>query len=276
MDKREDAGNYYPEGTVVTSTPVPAPGGGGTGVEVVAPSPDGAGKAADANAVYEALEDKRDKTDLTVYVGDRNKPMLPPDALPVTWGDETGYKIEISPYSDGEYLLRTVVNGFHIADFYSDGTLRSADPTTRFGGKPGIDGQWPKLIFGGAVPTSDKVLTSADAVSLLPRYPFVDVAIADGVVTVAPYTNAKLVSDGTAFTVAVGGESGCMRDCVLRVECGEIAPTITWPSNFHPRTNAETDFACVASVRNIYWITEYAPNEFVVAGWQETEGGNAQ
>lgn len=30
MDKREDTGNYYPGGTVVTGTPVPAPGGGGS------------------------------------------------------------------------------------------------------------------------------------------------------------------------------------------------------------------------------------------------------
>lgn len=240
-------------------------------IQIVPPSADGAGKAADAKAVHDALEVKRGKTDLTVYTGDKNKPMLPPDALPVTWGDETGHRIELG--SDGEYTLRTGVNGFNIAVFYPDGTLRSVDPTTRFGGKSGIDGQWPKLIFGGAVPTSGKILTSADGVSLLPRYPFVDAAIADGMVTVAPYTNAKLVSDGTAFTVAVGGESGYMRDCVLRVECGETAPTITWPTNFHPRTDAETDFACEAGKRNVYWITEYASNQFCVAGWQETEGG---
>jgi hypothetical protein len=110
----------------------------------------------------------------------------------------------------------------------------------------------------------------------LPRYPFVDAAIANGVVTVEPYANAQLVSDGTAFTVAVGGESGFMRDCVLRVECGETAPTITWGTNFHPRTDAETDFKCEAGKRNVYWITEYAPNEFVVAGWQETTGGSAE
>jgi hypothetical protein len=110
----------------------------------------------------------------------------------------------------------------------------------------------------------------------IPKYEFVDAAIADGKVTVAPYTNAKLVSDGTSFTVAVSGDSAYMRDCVLRVECGNTVPTITWPDNFHPRTDAETDFACVVGVRNIYWITEYSPNEFCVAGWQETTGGNAQ
>ncbi len=39
-------------------------GGGGSSVEVVAPSPDGAGKAADAKVVYEALEGKAGKTDI--------------------------------------------------------------------------------------------------------------------------------------------------------------------------------------------------------------------
>lgn len=112
--------------------------------------------------------------------------------------------------------------------------------------------------------------------NLLPRYPFEDAAIADGVVTVAPYTNARIESDGTAFTVAVGGESGFMRDCVLCVECGDTAPTITWGENFHPRTDAETDFACVAGVRNVYWITEHSQGRFCVAGWQETAGGNAE
>ena len=124
------------------------------------------------------------------------------------------------------------------------------------------------------VATQPDLTPYAKTAEVLPRYKFEDAAIVDGVVTIAPYTNAKLVSDGTAFTVAVGGEIGYARDCALRVECGETAPTITWGANFHPRTDAETDFACVAGVRNVYWITEYAQGEFTVAGWQETEGGN--
>lgn len=112
----------------------------------------------------------------------------------------------------------------------------------------------------------------------IPKYDFVTAAIADGKVTVAPYTNAKLVSDGTEFSVAVAEGDGKTRDCVLRVECAglETAPTITWPANFRPRTDAETDFACVSGVRNVYWISEYAEGEFCVAGWQETAGGNAE
>ena len=115
----------------------------------------------------------------------------------------------------------------------------------------------------------------ADKEDVLPRYYFANLEVVDGVVTVPPYTNAGMLSDGTAFTVAVGGEGYYMRDCILFVMCGGVAPTITWPANFHPRTDAETDFACVAGAMNVYWISEYVQGEFVVAGWQATAGGNA-
>ena len=116
--------------------------------------------------------------------------------------------------------------------------------------------------------------------AVLPRYYFTILEIVDGVVTVPPYTSASMPGDGTAFTVAVGEGNGYMRDCILCVECGDVAPTITWPANFHPRTDAETDFACVAGVNNVhvtnvYWISEYAQGEFAVAGWQATAGGSA-
>ena len=114
----------------------------------------------------------------------------------------------------------------------------------------------------------------------LPRYQFTSAGILDGVVTIPPYTHASMLSGGTAFTVTVGEGNGYMRDCILCVECGDVAPTITWPANFHPRTDAETDFACVAGVNNVhvtnvYWISEYAYDEFAVAGWQATAGGSA-
>lgn len=109
----------------------------------------------------------------------------------------------------------------------------------------------------------------------LPRYLFTSAGIIDGVVTIPPYTHAGMLSGGTAFTVAVGEGNGYMRDCILCVECGDVAPTITWPTNFHPRTDAETDFACVAGAMNVYWISEYAQGEFAVAGWQATAGGSA-
>lgn len=110
----------------------------------------------------------------------------------------------------------------------------------------------------------------------LPRYLFTSAGILDGVLTIPPYTSATMPGDGTAFTVAVGeGDSMYLRDCILCVVCGDVAPTITWPANFHPRTDAETDFACVAGVNNVYWISEYVQGEFVVAGWEATAGGSA-
>lgn len=102
-----------------------------------------------------------------------------------------------------------------------------------------------------------------------------------GTLTVAPYTVATYTAGASAaaFTVAVGaGTTGTARDCELVIDCtgsGAVAPTVTWPSNFHPRTDAATDFACEAGVRNVYFISEYATGEFTVGGWQETAGGNA-
>lgn len=110
----------------------------------------------------------------------------------------------------------------------------------------------------------------------LPRYYFTILEVVDGVLTVPPYTSAHMPGDVTAFTIAVSeGNSMYLRDCILRVECGDVAPTITWPANFHPRTDAETDFACVAGAMNVYWISEYAQGEFAVAGWKATAGGSA-
>ena len=111
----------------------------------------------------------------------------------------------------------------------------------------------------------------------LPRYYFTVLEVVGGVLTVPPYTSACIPgSYETAFTIAVGeGNSMYLRDCILCVQCGDVAPTFTWPANFHPRTDAVTDFACVAGAMNVYWISEYAQGEFVVAGWQATAGGSA-
>jgi hypothetical protein len=103
------------------------------------------------------------------------------------------------------------------------------------------------------------------------------------VVTAAPYTVAAYTATSTAeaFEIAVGalpaGVTGTARDCILVIDCtatGAVAPTVTWDTHFHPRTDAGTDFACEAGVRNVYYISEYAAGEFAVGGWQETEGGN--
>lgn len=104
---------------------------------------------------------------------------------------------------------------------------------------------------------------------------FASSAVVDGTLTLEPFTINELVSDGSAFNVAVGTSLRSVRDCVLKVDCTSLdtAPTIRWEENFHPRTDAATDFACVAGAVNVYWITEYANGHFAVAGWQVTEGG---
>ena len=114
----------------------------------------------------------------------------------------------------------------------------------------------------------------------MPMYPMVAVSPSSGTLTVAPYTVATYTAgtSAAAFTVAVGtGTAGTARDCELVIDCtatGATAPTVTWPATFHPRTDAATDFACEAGVRNVYYISEYATGEFAVGGWQETAGGN--
>jgi hypothetical protein len=100
-------------------------------------------------------------------------------------------------------------------------------------------------------------------------------------VTLEPYHCTVLNGEDLTwpyFKVEAGGGSGKVRDCILVVDLTsmEDPPTIIWPDNFHPRTDAETDFKCEAGKRNVYWISEYAQNEFCVACWQETTGGNAQ
>ena len=115
----------------------------------------------------------------------------------------------------------------------------------------------------------------------MPMYQMVAVTPTNGTLTVAPYTVATYTADtsAAAFTVAVGtGTAGTARDCELVIDCtatGAVAPTVTWPATFHPRTDAATDFACEAGVRKVYFISEFSSGEFAVGGWQETAGGNA-
>ena len=125
------------------------------------------------------------------------------------------------------------------------------------------------------------IATPDDFAAVAPKYPMVGVTPSNGTLTVTPYTVATYTAgdSAAAFTVAVGtGASGVARDCELLIDCtatGAVAPTVTWPATFHPRTDAATDFACEAGTRNVYFISEFASGEFAVGGWQETAGGNA-
>lgn len=129
--------------------------------------------------------------------------------------------------------------------------------------------------------------TIANMVNAMPRYPFVGKSVIwqeefyEGRISVTPYViNSFEIGNYPSAECIITIEDGdeMCRDCVLvlKIPKGITMPKLVFPTNFHPRTDAETDFACVAGVRNVYWITEHAPNEFCVAGWQETTGGNAQ
>jgi hypothetical protein len=71
--------------------------------------------------------------------------------------------------------------------------------------------------------------------------------------------------------------TGKARDCVLVIDCtasGAAAPTVTWPSNFHPRTDTATDMAIVEAGKvAVFYISEYMSGQFAVGGWQVTDGG---
>jgi len=93
--------------------------------------------------------------------------------------------------------------------------------------------------------------------------------------TVQPRTVATYTADSSAaaFSIAVSaGVTGAARDCVLVVDCtgaGAVAPTVTWPNNFHPRGGDAEEIAPVAGVRNVFYVSEYATDNFVVGGWHE-------
>lgn len=150
-------------------------------------------------------------------------------------------------------------------------------------------------IYGGGGTIGALLAALAAAVAALkkkkmPLYPVggtgnpVNATYESGVLTVSPFAMAAYTPTASAaFSVAMGAlpsdmESGKARDAVLVIDCSSLTegqePTVTWDTHFHPRTDAGTDFACVAGAKNVYYISEYAAGEFAVGGWTETAGGN--
>lgn len=151
-------------------------------------------------------------------------------------------------------------------------------------------------VYGGGGTIGALLAALAAAVAALkkkkmPLYPVggtgnpVNATYESGVLTISPFAMAAYTpAANAAFSVTMGAlpsdmEAGNARDAVLVIDCTSLAegeePTVTWGSHFHPRTDAGTDFACEVGVRNVYYISEYAPGEFAVGGWQETTGGSA-
>ena len=90
--------------------------------------------------------------------------------------------------------------------------------------------------------------------------------------------SVEAVNAYIAVALPAASANGHIRDFMLTLDCSSLTdgdePTVTWGTAFHPRTDAGTDFACAAGVKNVYYISEYATGEFVVGGWQETAGGS--
>lgn len=132
-----------------------------------------------------------------------------------------------------------------------------------------------KVNAEAATNAANKAKTAQESADdKIPLYDFADAVITDGVLTIPPYKVTTLISDGSSFTVKVGEEpNGKVRDCLLIVDCTntDTAPTITWEKGIRPRTDAATDMECVAGVRNVFWLSKYAPASFVIAGWAEQE-----
>lgn len=67
--------------------------------------------------------------------------------------------------------------------------------------------------------------------------------------------------------------TGKMRDAVLSIACDDMPMNIGWDNTvtWYPRTDLDTDMGCDANAENIYFITEFAPNEFLVSRWVKGE-----
>lgn len=154
--------------------------------------------------------------------------------------------------------------------------------------------EWGIYGVGGTIGALLAALAAAVAAlkkKKMPLYPVggtgnpVNATIESGVLTISPFGMAAYTpTANAAFSVGMGAlpsdmEAGKARDAVLVIDCSSLSegdePTVTWGTNFHPRTDAGTDFACVAGAKNVYYISEYAPGDFAVGGWTETAGGNA-
>jgi hypothetical protein len=90
------------------------------------------------------------------------------------------------------------------------------------------------------------------------------------------YSSMLYTSDGNEISIDIEDNiEGNVRDCILVIDVPEgiSAPTIVWSDKFSSRTD-DSDFICDAASKNVYWITEYSADRFVVARWQDVSGGN--
>lgn len=61
---------------------------------------------------------------------------------------------------------------------------------------------------------------------------------------------------------------------VIDCAANSVSVNVQWANNIHPHTDASTDMSVLSNAVNVYYLSEYASGQFVIAGWQETAGGN--
>jgi uncharacterized secreted protein with C-terminal beta-propeller domain len=117
-----------------------------------------------------AVDVKRDKTDLAVYEmqDDVNGAYLPPEALPVVYGDEIietriYFKVmkpeDYAPF-DAAYFIANKTDP--MGNFYTDGKWYGGWSGLTFGGRDPIPGQWPVLVIPKKLaPSADKLATTS-------------------------------------------------------------------------------------------------------------------
>jgi hypothetical protein len=193
------------------------------------------------------------------------------------------YNKALDGIQDNKMAIENVAHTFsdiisHKQDALNDGQMAAVNS--------GIDSEWVSEQMRQTQELQQDSTYQAGLIDRkIPLYTSVGATEVDGDLYLHPFSCNEVSNTLDAMTIAsverkssdgsLSFASDIVLDCFLVIDCRgrETAPTITWGAIFHPRTDAETDFACVAGVRNVYWITEHSPNEFCVAGWQETDGG---
>jgi hypothetical protein len=134
------------------------------------------------------------------------------------------------------------------------------------------------------IPVVPDLTDYAKTADVLPRYPFVeadwvedyaDIDIDNGKATflfVKKYHNSHYDTSSSKlqhlFIVSPEGKTsdGLMRDAVLVIDMPEGSePSVSWFMDVYPRGGDAANLEVVAGKRNVFFITEVQPNQFMVA-----------
>ena len=120
------------------------------------------------------------------------------------------------------------------------------------------------------------MMTSADLATVLPRYEFKTISTFDGniIYPEAYKSNYWLCNSQEPYVSIPRNETHRLREMILVIDTKNTLPSsMYWDSNCHPRTDVNTDLKCESGI-NVFWISEYMENQFVVSRWLQTAGGN--